>query len=124
MANIFAPARGEFLRRAQGHWKPVCLRVTRCHSQRHKWPSQFTLVTNDEGEKGIQTMRLPEMNKEFRTGFGFRIFAILVVLTLAEYLMVLVIDRGNLPWMIIMNIADAGLILYFFMHISQLWKQE
>jgi cytochrome c oxidase subunit IV len=80
--------------------------------------------TNDEKEKVIQTMRPAEMNKESRTGLGLLIFAILVVLTLAEYLMVLVIDRGNLPWMIIMNIVDAGLILYFFMHISQLWRQE
>jgi heme/copper-type cytochrome/quinol oxidase subunit 4 len=67
-------------------------------------------------------MKLPELQNQYN--IGLLVFAILVFLTLGEYLMVLMMDSGNLPWMIIMNIVDAWLILYFFMHISQLWRQE
>ena len=74
------------------------------------------------GYLGDRAMKSTGLSREFR--IGFRVFAILVILTMAEYAMVLGIDRGNLPWMIIMNIVDAGLIFYFFMHISQLWRQE
>ena len=55
---------------------------------------------------------------------GLWVFVILVVLAVLEYLLALVMKSGNLPWMIIMNIVDAALILYFFMHMAQLWRKE
>ncbi|MBC8281329.1 MAG: hypothetical protein H8E48_11120 [Chloroflexi bacterium] len=55
---------------------------------------------------------------------GLIIAVILMVLAAAEYGLVLVMDSGNLPWMLIMNVIDAGLILYFFMHVAHLWRAE
>ncbi|MBI2873294.1 MAG: hypothetical protein HYY00_08925 [Chloroflexi bacterium] len=55
---------------------------------------------------------------------GLWVFIALVVLAVVEYLLTLVMKSGNLPWMVIMNIIDAGLIAYFFMHIAQLWRRE
>ena len=55
---------------------------------------------------------------------GFWVFVALVILAIVEYLLILVMDSGNLPWMVILNVIDAGLIVYFFMHVAQLWRQE
>jgi cytochrome c oxidase subunit IV len=51
---------------------------------------------------------------------GVWVFIVLVVLTIVEYILALAMKRGNLPYMIVMNIVDAGLIAYFFMHIAQI----
>ncbi len=55
---------------------------------------------------------------------GLLVFIVLVVLAAGEYGMGLVLESGNLVYMIIMNIVDAALILYFFMHVRQLWRPE
>ena len=53
---------------------------------------------------------------------GMLVAATLIVLTALEFLLFKAVDSGNLPWMVIMNVADAALILYFFMHIAHLWR--
>ncbi len=53
---------------------------------------------------------------------GVVVAAALIVLAVLEYLLALAMDSGNLPWMLIMNVVDAALILYFFMHIAHLWR--
>jgi heme/copper-type cytochrome/quinol oxidase subunit 4 len=55
---------------------------------------------------------------------GLLVFIVLVVLAAGEYVLGLVLDSGNLPYMIFMNIVDAALLLYFFMHVRQLWRPE
>lgn len=55
---------------------------------------------------------------------GFWVFVALVVLALGEYALAIFMTRGNLPYMVIMNVVDAALIAYFFMHIAQLWRRE
>ncbi|MBI4336557.1 MAG: cytochrome C oxidase subunit IV family protein [Chloroflexi bacterium] len=55
---------------------------------------------------------------------GRWVLVALVALTVVEYAVALVMKSGNLPWMIIMNLVDAVLILYYFMHIAQLWRKE
>ncbi len=55
---------------------------------------------------------------------GFWVFVILVALAFLEYVVALVMTSGNLIWMIIMNVVDAWLILYYFMHVAQLWRRE
>jgi heme/copper-type cytochrome/quinol oxidase subunit 4 len=52
------------------------------------------------------------------------VFILLVVVTVLEYVVFLAVPRGNLPYMIVMNLVDAGLILYFFMHVGHLWRKE
>ena len=55
---------------------------------------------------------------------GLLIFIVLVVLAIGEYFLGLVLESGNLPYMILMNVVDAALIVYFFMHVAQLWRPE
>ena len=54
---------------------------------------------------------------------GWVVFAVLVFLTVVEYLIFLWIDR-NLPIMIAMNVADAALIMVYFMHLPRVWRGE
>jgi cytochrome c oxidase subunit IV len=55
---------------------------------------------------------------------GLWVFLVLVVLALGEYALAIFMTRGNLPYMVIMNLVDAALIAYFFMHVAQLWRRE
>ncbi|OGO50501.1 MAG: hypothetical protein A2148_00965 [Chloroflexi bacterium RBG_16_68_14] len=64
---------------------------------------------------------LKERNRPLLT--GWMVFLTLLVLTLLEYVVALFMTR-NLPLMIVMNVVDAGLIMYFFMHIVRLWREE
>lgn len=54
---------------------------------------------------------------------GWMVFLTLLVLVLLEYVLALFMDR-NLPLMIVMNVVDASLIAYFFMHVVRLWRGE
>ncbi len=65
-------------------------------------------------------MELEKLRSAQKTGVA--VVAALIVLAVLEYLLALVMDSGNLPWMLIMNVVDAALILYFFMHIAHLWR--
>jgi len=51
---------------------------------------------------------------------GWIVFLLLMVGVIVEYIVSLVMTK-NLPLMVIMNIIDASLIMYFFMHITRLW---
>ena len=55
---------------------------------------------------------------------GLLVFIVLVVLAAGEYVLGLALESGNLVYMILMNIVDAALLLYFFMHVRQLWHPE
>jgi len=46
----------------------------------------------------------------------------LFVFVALEFLLFKALDSGNLPCIVIMNVVDAALILYFFMHIAHLWR--
>ena len=54
---------------------------------------------------------------------GVAVLAALIVLTVGEFLLFKVLDSGNLPWLVIMNVVDAALIMYYFMHIAHLWRR-
>ena len=54
---------------------------------------------------------------------GWLIFAVLMVLVMLEYAAFLILD-SNLHIMIAMNVIDAGLIMFYFMHVSRLWRRE
>jgi heme/copper-type cytochrome/quinol oxidase subunit 4 len=54
---------------------------------------------------------------------GSVVFAVLIFLTILEYLVFLWLDR-NLPIMIAMNVADAALIMVYFMHLPRVWRGE
>jgi heme/copper-type cytochrome/quinol oxidase subunit 4 len=52
---------------------------------------------------------------------GWLVFVALVVLAVVEYVVFLAVHR-NLIWMVVMNVADAALILVYFMHLPRLWR--
>ncbi len=54
---------------------------------------------------------------------GWLIFAVLMALVMLEYAAFLILD-SNLHIMIVMNVIDAGLIMFYFMHVSRLWRRE
>ncbi len=54
---------------------------------------------------------------------GWLVFAVLIVLVLLEYVIFLVMS-ANLPIMIVMNVIDAALIMYYFMHLPRLWRRD
>ncbi len=54
---------------------------------------------------------------------GWTVLLILMVLVLLEYVAAIYMDR-NLPLMVAMNVIDAGLIMYYFMHVARLWRRR
>ncbi len=56
-------------------------------------------------------------------GLGLVVLAALVILTVLEYFLARAVSK-NLPIMIVMNVADAALIMVFFMHLPRLWGKE
>ncbi len=53
---------------------------------------------------------------------GLLVAVALIVLAALEYVVAIAIDSGNLPIMLIMNVVDAALIIYYFMHVAHLWR--
>ena len=53
-------------------------------------------------------------------GTGWVVFIGLAILTIVEYLLAITID-ANLPILIVLAIAKAGLIVHYFMHLARLW---
>ncbi len=53
---------------------------------------------------------------------GLMVAVALIVLAILEYVLAVAMDSGNLPWMLIMNVIDAALIIYYFMHVADLWR--
>jgi len=74
--------------------------------------------TNGAGEQQSTARR-----KMSPATIGSTVFALLIGLTILEYVAFLLIDR-NLPIMIAMNVADAALIMVYFMHLPRVWRRE
>ncbi|MAF39141.1 MAG: hypothetical protein CL696_09765 [Chloroflexi bacterium] len=53
---------------------------------------------------------------------GVIVAVALIVLAALEYVVAIAMDSGNLPYMLIMNVVDAALIIYYFMHVAHLWR--
>ncbi|MBI3969841.1 MAG: cytochrome C oxidase subunit IV family protein [Chloroflexi bacterium] len=59
-----------------------------------------------------------------RLRLGWFVFVALVVLTVAEYYVVTTSPPGaiTIAMLLVFQFADAGLIIWYFMHVSQLWR--
>ncbi len=55
---------------------------------------------------------------------GLNVIIALAVLTVIEYAVPIVLERGANPYLAILALVKAGLIVYYFMHVAQLWRQE
>ena len=54
---------------------------------------------------------------------GWRVFALLAVLTVVEYLIAVSVS-WNLPIIMGFAVLKAGLIVYYFMHVVRAWLEE
>ncbi len=55
---------------------------------------------------------------------GLLVFVILMVVEIIEYAVGLKVKRGNLPILAVLAVPGAGFIIYYFMHIPQLWRRK
>jgi hypothetical protein len=53
---------------------------------------------------------------------GVNIFILLAVLTIIEFF--LGIWSGSLAWLMLVALAKAGLVVYYYMHIYRVWREE
>lgn len=53
---------------------------------------------------------------------GFFVFGALVTLDVVKYIVGVSVKSGSWPYMAIFAVTAASTILYFFMHISHLWR--
>ncbi|MDQ7843559.1 MAG: cytochrome C oxidase subunit IV family protein [Armatimonadota bacterium] len=58
-----------------------------------------------------------------RFRLGLRVLIALLVLTAAELPVAFRVPHP-VPYLILINLADAWLILYYFMHLGQTWQPE
>lgn len=57
-----------------------------------------------------------------RLRLGYIVFGALVGIKIAEYLLGTRFLRASWPYLAILALVGAWLILYYFMHIHQLWR--
>jgi cytochrome c oxidase subunit IV len=58
-----------------------------------------------------------------RLRVGTRVLTALVVLTALEVPVAFRVPHP-LPWLVVLNLADAGLIVWYFMHAAHLWRTQ
>lgn len=56
---------------------------------------------------------------------GLVVIVVLAVLTAVEFAVPAVLERAPaLPILVFLALVKAGLIVHYFMHLAQLWRQE
>lgn len=58
-----------------------------------------------------------------RLRVGTRVLIALVILTAVEVPVAFRVSHP-LPWLVVLNLADAGLIVWYFMHVADLWRAQ
>jgi len=64
-----------------------------------------------------------ESTKTGQMGLGLRVLIALLVLTAIELPIAFRVPRP-VPYLLMINLGDAWLILEYFMHLSQMWRPE
>jgi len=59
-----------------------------------------------------------------KTRLGIIVFVVLMVLEIIEYVIGVQFKRGNWPVLAILAIIAAWPIVWYFMHVHQLWHHE
>lgn len=70
----------------------------------------------------LEENRLMDQRRMMRLGTW--VFVALMIVEIAEYLIGVGINRGAWPFLAVLVVPGAGLIIVYFMHISQLWRRE
>lgn len=55
---------------------------------------------------------------------GLVVFVFLMVVEVVEYVVGVGLRSGATPLLALLAVPGAGLIVYYFMHIAQLWRAE
>lgn len=68
----------------------------------------------------------PITTRKRRAAFRLGVWVIvgLALLTVLEYEVAVSIHSSSLPYLVVIALIKAGMIVYYFMHISQLWRGE
>lgn len=59
-----------------------------------------------------------------RMRLGLVVFVLLMVVEVVEYVLGVGLRSGATALLALLAVPGAGLIVYYFMHISQLWRAE
>lgn len=62
-------------------------------------------------------------DKNFRLRLGWIVFIALAILTIVEFLVGAYV-RPTTPYLVATAIIKAWLIVYYFMHVPQLWRKD
>lgn len=55
---------------------------------------------------------------------GLVVIIALGIFTAIEYVIPLALDSGSMPYLVVIGLVKAALIVYYFMHVAQLWRGE
>ena len=55
---------------------------------------------------------------------GFFVFGALVSIKIAEYTVSKALPIGDWPYLLVLALVSAGLIIYYYKHIRQLWRSR
>lgn len=55
---------------------------------------------------------------------GLWVFLALMLVEIIEYVVGTRIKQGNWPLLAVLAVPGSGLIIYYFMHLAQLWRHE
>ena len=67
---------------------------------------------------------MAKSNQKKLMRLGLWVFLTLMVVEIVEYMVGVSLTRGAWPFLAILAVPGAGFILYYFMHIQQLWRRE
>ena len=67
-------------------------------------------------------MRKSDLRSRLR--LGVVIFVVLMIVEVAEYIIGASLNSGATVFLVVLAVPGAGLIVYYYMHISQLWRPE
>lgn len=65
-----------------------------------------------------------EAQKAAKLRLGWIVIGGLVVLTAVEYWVAISIHSSPLPYLAVIALIKAWLIVQYFMHVAQLWRKE
>ncbi len=67
---------------------------------------------------------MQETQLQSKMNLGFLVFAVGTVSNVAEFALAMTVREGVMLPLIALMLIDAATIAYFFMHITQLWREE
>lgn len=65
---------------------------------------------------------MSDVGRKHRLAVGYMVFATLVGIKIAEYMIAMIVRTGDWPYLTILALVSAWLIVYYYKHIHQLWR--